>query len=1742
MYSRLVRPAALALVLVAGLIAVPAGQTVRPAEPLTALSGRLFDFGPGVVQSGAVPVLADSRYDPARGFGFLEASGIACVDRGTSDALRSDVCTSASAFRFAVDLPEGNHRVTVTLGDAEGESETTVRAESRRLQIEQVKTARGEFAVRSFVVNTRTSRLRAGGTVALKSREIGAAHWDDRLTIEFAGRRPAVASIEITPAPDATTVFLAGDSTVTDQTAEPWSAWGQMLPRFFDASVAVANHAESGESLRSFAAERRLEKLFESMKPGDYLFLQFAHNDQKLGDDTSEYATLLRRVATETRQHGGVPVFVTSMHRRRFSDDGKIVESLGRFPEAMRRVAAQEGVALIDLNAMSRRLFESLGPDGTLRAFVHYPAGTFPDQPEALEDDTHFNAYGAYELARTVVQGIRQAGLGLASRLASDVSPFDPSKPDPVEQWSLPTSPSSKPAPTPRVSMPAPDRPTLFLVGDSTVQTPTTGQLGWGTAIAHYFDAQKIRVVNRALGGRSSRTFRTEGHWGQALGEMRKGDYLLIQFGHNDASSLNTGRARGTIPGTGDETKDVVMQATGKTESVHTFGWYLRKYVDDARALGVNPVLCSLVPRNNWTSGRVDRSTDSYVAWTKQVADAAGVPFLDLNDRVALHYETLGEPRVTRDYFYSDRTHTSPGGAQATALVVITALRDSGHPLSAMLGTTFSGRPWTIETREEWDDPSILHIGEEPAHATMTTYPTEAMARARVRERSPWFRSLNGAWTFQYAASPAARTAGFEQPWFDDSAWSEIKVPGNWELQGHGMPIYSNSRYPFAYDAKNPRAPRSDNPVGSYRVVFTMPEAWRGRSTFIHFAGVDSAFYVWVNGHRVGYHEDSRLPAEFDLTRFVEPGPNVLAVEVYRWSDGSYLEDQDMFRLSGVFREVYLRSTADRHVRDFEMRADLPPSGRDASLVTTVTVSNRASRAQSAGLSVRLIDADGRDAAGVVTRKVQLRPRADATSVLTVPVRAPRRWSAETPYLYTAVLTLTDEAGQPIEVTSSRVGFRRVEIRDGRLLVNGQAILVKGVNRHEHSPDSGHFVERSWLVRDIELMKQHNINAVRTAHYPNDPEWYDLCDEYGLYVMDEANVESHGYGLGPENRLANDPAWKAAHLDRIARMVERDKNHPSIVFWSLGNEAGDGPNFAAAYAWTKQRDPSRPVHYQGSTRRGGSNSDINSFMYPTPQDVVEKATLRPTMPLIICEYSHAMGNSSGGLKEYWDVFYAGTNAQGAFVWDWVDQGIRQPVPAAKRREGGPSTFFAYGGYWEDRAGVRNDSAFCQNGLVAADRQPHPGLAAIKYVYRYLHASPVNLADGRIAVKSWYDEINPRDLVEGRWEVLANGTPIATGTMPDLDLAPRQPKTFGLGLPALQSEPGVEYFLNVSFVLKRDTPWASRGHEVAWEQWPLTLPAKPQGPAVVSDVPAPSNPLWMREDGTLVRFTGREFALIFDRLNGVIQSYSYRTVKVLERGPLPDFWRAPTDNDAGAWKALGAAARTDASLDIQAWRTAGPGWKVTDVQVKRLDDSTASIVVRGALPGVGASYDMTYEINGAGEVTVGADYRPGGRPVSMMPRFGLELVVSPGFERLSWYGRGPAETYQDRAFERVGLHTSTVAREWTEYARPQENGNKTDVRWVELLNDRGLGLRAEGLPLLNVTARHVRTSDIEQADYAMDLPVRREIYLNLDLAQMGVGGIDSWTKLAYPMESYRIAGDRSHAYRLRLFPVFRPPAR
>jgi beta-galactosidase len=908
-----------------------------------------------------------------------------------------------------------------------------------------------------------------------------------------------------------------------------------------------------------------------------------------------------------------------------------------------------------------------------------------------------------------------------------------------------------------------------------------------------------------------------------------------------------------------------------------------------------------------------------------------------------------------------------------------------------------------------------------------------------------------------------------------------------------------------------------------------VPPAWKGRPVYLHFDGVDSAFYVWVNGHKLGYSEDSRTPAEFNLTPYLKVGSNLLAVEVYRFGDGAYLEDQDMWRMSGIFRDVYLWSTPEQHLRDFQVNTNLDDQYRDATLVVKGALANASEKAAKVTITAALFDDAGLAYGKPATATVELAGKAESVAELAIPSTAPRKWSAESPNLYKLLLTVKDSAGRVLEVIPQSVGFRRVEIKGGRFLINGQAILVKGVNRHEHSEETAKYVPLESMIKDIRLMKQFNVNAVRTSHYPNDPRWYDLCDRYGIYVMDEANIECHHYGNDVRNRLTNDPEWQTAYLDRVERMVERDKNHASVVFWSMGNESGDGQNAAAAYQWAKRRDASRPFHYEGTTSHGGSNADINSFMYPTPDQVKRRAAERPEMPLILCEYSHAMGNSSGGLKEYWDIFYSGTNAQGAFVWDWVDQGIRVPVPGEYKANSAKSTFFAYGGWWEDKTGIRNDNDFNNNGLLSADRIPHPGLYALKYVYRNLHASAVDLAAGKIKVKNWFDFTNPKDVAQGSWEVKADGRTIAAGKLPALDIAPRAEQEYTIALPKIDPAPGVEYFLNVSFALKQEARWAPLGHEIAWDQFALPF-SRPK-----AERPASKANLSVKETAEDATIAGPAFSVRFDKKAGLMTRYIYRGATVLERGPAPDFWRAPTNNDRGAWKAKRNRADTSPAVNIELWREAGPRWVVKDVRVESVNDSTARVMVKADLPLVGASYAMEYTVHADGEVGVDCRYTPGAG-MAMMPRFGTELVVAPGFENFSWYGRGPKETMIDRAFERIGVYQSTVDAEWVEYMRPQENGNKVDVRWVRLTNAAGLGIEASGAAPLNVTARHYTKTDMERAGYTFQMKRHPEIYLNVDDKEMGAGGIDSWSPNAYPMTAYRIPSGEEKTFRYTLRPV------
>jgi beta-galactosidase len=1011
----------------------------------------------------------------------------------------------------------------------------------------------------------------------------------------------------------------------------------------------------------------------------------------------------------------------------------------------------------------------------------------------------------------------------------------------------------------------------------------------------------------------------------------------------------------------------------------------------------------------------------------------------------------------------------------------------------------------------EWNDLNVLQVNREAPHATMMVYPTAKAALEYDRTTSPWFQSLNGEWKFNWVKKPSDRPADFYKPEFDVSGWGTIPVPSNWEMEGHGLRIYTNVKYPFPMDP--PHAPVDWNPVGSYRREFEVPADWlarhssssvggEARETYLVFDGVQSAFYLWVNGRKVGYSQGSRTPAEFNITEYLKDGKNVLAVEVYRWCDGSYLEDQDFWRLSGIYRDVYLWSTAASHIRDFTVVTDLDDQYKDATLNVDFELSGKGT------VDVELLDPEGGQVAGIASQ----------VSSFGFQVSSPLHWTPETPTLYTLLLTLRNASGEVVEVIPQRIGFREVEIKNSRFCLNGVPILIKGVNRHEHDPDTGHVVGREAMIRDIQLLKENNFNAVRTCHYPNMPMWYDLCDEYGIILWDEANIESHGVGYGPES-LAKQPEWKAAHLDRIRRMVERDKNHAAVVVWSMGNEAGDGENFAACYRWIKEKDSSRPVHYERTDhKKGQPNTDICNRMYQMADGIRKYTQGEDKRPYIICEYMHAMGNSSGGAKEYWDLFYEDNTAQGGFVWDWMDQGIRTPVPEEFKKNigSGPvkENFFAYGGFFEDPVGVYNDGNFCMNGLIDAGRNPHPGLYAQKYLQRNVHVSAVDLAAGTFNVRNWFDFTDLGKKVSNHWKLEADGRTVAEGKVPNLGTAPHAEQTVTIDLPENLPALGSDVFITFEFRAEKNYhPLVKAGHLLAWDQFELSstpaAPATAEGDVVIN------------ESGSSVSVSGKNFEVVFDKAAGTLASYRVDGLDLIVAGGQPDLSRAQNDNE-----------RRQKPKPDPEWDSVADKAVVQNVSVEKAGRA-ATVTIRKQLPNVQAAMVSTYTVFPNAEVVVGVAVDFSKTEEKVMPplRVGMEWGVPAAFENLKWFGRG-GETYSDRAFEPVGLYEGTVDDQWTDYSRPQENGNKTGVRWAELTDEKGRGLRvaAEGVPL-SLGARFYSAETMRESKYSFQMERSGRIHLNIDAAQSGVGGITSWG--AVPLKPYRLFADHvEYSYRLK----------
>ncbi|HZL80081.1 MAG TPA: glycoside hydrolase family 2 TIM barrel-domain containing protein [Candidatus Limnocylindrales bacterium] len=1032
---------------------------------------------------------------------------------------------------------------------------------------------------------------------------------------------------------------------------------------------------------------------------------------------------------------------------------------------------------------------------------------------------------------------------------------------------------------------------------------------------------------------------------------------------------------------------------------------------------------------------------------------------------------------------------------------------------------------------KDWQNPRLTGVNNQPPHATMVVCPDVKTAlkigpvNNAGRVQSPFYRSLNGDWKYHYATNHAGRVADFWQPGFDDSKWNTIPVPANVEMHGYGVPIYVNITYPWTWQGVNPNPPLvpaddPNNTVNSYRREFEVPRVWDGRRILLTFDGVNSFFQLWINGEVVGMGKDSRTPVEFDITKFVKPGKNLIALENFRWCDGSYLEDQDMWRLSGIFRDVYLWSAPQVHVRDFQVKTELDAQYRDAELRAELKLNNAGGVDRVATVEAELFDAQGKSVAVIGVQKVDVGAGQEGAVSLSAKISNPRKWSAEYPNLYQLLLTLKNDAGKTLEVIPVKVGFRKVEIRDGDLLVNGQRILIKGVNRHEFDADRGQAITVEGMERDIQRMKQFNVNADRCCHYPNQPAWYDLCDRYGIYLIDEADIESHGMGYG-DKTLARREDFADAHMNRTVRMVERDKNHPSVIIWSLGNEAGSGPNFEATAKWIHERDNSRPVHYEGAGSR--PYVDMISPMYPSPSRLADYASQPQTRPFIMCEYEHAMGNGSGDFQSYWGKIYELPHLQGGFIWDWVDQGLRQPQQRPTRDhfiavKPGEKTFWAYGGDFGPKD-IASDDNFCCNGLVTPDREPHPGLYEVKHFYQYIHCKLTDPTTRTVEVKNWFDFTNLKDIATGSWKLKADGKEIQSGKLGDLDIAPRATKSIVISVKTFQPQPGVEYFIELSFALKADLPWAKAGHEIAWDEFKL-----PDAAPAAKFSAEKSPPVKWIAGTNEARVAGKNFEIIFDNLTGAMKSWRVDGTELIATPLRPDFWRAQTDNDRGRNNLRSQGVWRDAHKDA-----VPRGIALTN------GGDHSEIQVEVALPKAGgAVWRTTYEIYGSGDVIVTAKFSPAQTDLPKLPRLGMQMTLPAGFERITWLGPGPQETYSDRKDSRVGIYSGAVDEQfYADYTKPGETGNKADVRWVALMNKKGAGLLAVGMPLLSVNALHYGTEDLNAGKHAFELPRRDFITLNLDWKQQGVGGDNSWG--TWPHEEFLIPC-AEQSYRFRLHPL------
>ena len=1020
--------------------------------------------------------------------------------------------------------------------------------------------------------------------------------------------------------------------------------------------------------------------------------------------------------------------------------------------------------------------------------------------------------------------------------------------------------------------------------------------------------------------------------------------------------------------------------------------------------------------------------------------------------------------------------------------------------------------------QNDWENPGIFQQNREKAHATFNSYTSIDKALKNELTNNEYVKSLNGIWKFNYVGKTSERPFDFYKVDFDVSRWDNIPVPGNWELYGYGFPNYSNITYPF--EKNQPYIADSYSPVGSYVTTFNIPENWNDREIYIELGAVKSAYYIWVNGEKVGYSQDSKLPSEFNITSFIKTGENRLAVQVFQFSDGSYLEDQDFWRLSGIQRDVTLIARNKIHVRDFFVKALLDQNYANGIFSLDIEIQNLAKKnIKTYSAAYEILDSNN-EKVDSSKKEVAIRKGKTAKLSFKATIDDVKKWSAEEPNLYKLLISLHNEKNELIEATAVNIGFRTTEIKGGQLLVNGQPIILKGVNRHEHDALYGHVISEESMLKDIQIMKQFNINAVRTCHYPNDPRWYELCDIYGLYLYDEANIESHDYGYNPENTLANKPEWEAAHVERVSNMVQRDKNHPSIIVWSMGNEAGAGPNFLAAYKKAHEIDGSRPVQYERAEKLTDveeRHTDIIGDMYRSIESVRDKwIGTDPNRPFIWVEYSHAMGNSNGNFQEYWDLVESERQVQGGFIWDWVDQGLVDYDENGKK-------YYAYGGHFEPK-GVHHDGNFCLNGVVDSERNPHPGLYEVKKSYQYVGFKAIDISKGEVEVynKNFFTDFSQYII---RWDLLENGKVCKSGTVNNLNIAPQSKQVITIEYSDIKTKEDAEYFLSIYALNANQTELVPFGHIMASEQFTVG------GAFASKNNIAFNDQLKIQDNQNDLIIKGNDFEIVVNKSSAAIESYLLNNQQLIKAPLTPNFWRAPTDNDYG----------NKMPERCKVWKEAAQNAVVKSFNIETINNSKVTITALLNIPTISATLKLAYTISGNGVIDVDYNFEAKGENLPEIPRLGMRMKLPKEFDNLAYYGRGPVENYCDRKHASfVAQYNSKVADQFYNYTRPQENGYKTDTRWIKLTNQFGQGIeivtldQAIGFSALHYSIEELdegeqktlrRSSDIEEGDF---------VELNIDHFQMGLGGDTSWG--AKPHKPYMYYANKTYSYSFRILPM------